>query len=250
MITLIKTKELDKIIVSKPLTALSREQLKELQTCLQRLGNYAGVIDGIHGLKTLSGWIKFKTENYQALPELIGPASVKILKEKIKGTQTYDFKTIPGTKKAILTEALKFGFNLNQIAYILATVENECGFKPVQEAYWLSEEWRRKNLRYAPFWGRGYVQITWKSNYEKYSKLLGVDLVNNPDLALKPEYALFILLHGFKFGTFTGRKLSDYVNNRKQDYLNARRCINGTDKALLFATSAEKYLKLLNENKI
>ena len=32
------------------------------------------------------------------------------------------------------------------------------------------------------FVGRGFNQLTGKSNYRKYSKLLGVDLVNNPDL--------------------------------------------------------------------
>lgn len=37
--------------------------------------------------------------------------------------------------------------------------------------------------------GRGYIQLTGKSNYEHYGKKLGVDLVNNPDLALSPEIA-------------------------------------------------------------
>lgn len=41
--------------------------------------------------------------------------------------------------------------------------------------------------------GRGYFQITGKYNYKKYSKLLGIDLVNNPDLALEPKVAAQIL---------------------------------------------------------
>jgi hypothetical protein len=44
---------------------------------------------------------------------------------------------------------------LNQVAYQLATVHWETNrtFEPVREAYWLSEEWRKRNLRYYPFYG-------------------------------------------------------------------------------------------------
>lgn len=37
--------------------------------------------------------------------------------------------------------------------------------------------------------GRGYIQLTGKSNYEKYSSAAGVDLVKNPDLANDPAIA-------------------------------------------------------------
>lgn len=37
--------------------------------------------------------------------------------------------------------------------------------------------------------GRGLKQLTFKVNYESCSKGLGVDLVQNPDLLLHPEYA-------------------------------------------------------------
>jgi predicted chitinase len=37
--------------------------------------------------------------------------------------------------------------------------------------------------------GRGMIQLTGKANYEKYGKLLGIDLVNNPDLANDPAIA-------------------------------------------------------------
>ncbi len=37
------------------------------------------------------------------------------------------------------------------------------------------------------YFGRGLIQLTGKSNYEKYGKLIGVDLATNGDLAMKPE---------------------------------------------------------------
>ncbi|WP_242049006.1 glycoside hydrolase family 19 protein [Planktothrix sp. FACHB-1365] len=54
--------------------------------------------------------------------------------------------------------------------------------------------------------GRGYVQLTWNYNYRKYSDVLGLDLVNDPDLVMRPDIALFILIHGMKWGVFTGIK--------------------------------------------
>lgn len=45
----------------------------------------------------------------------------------------------------------------------------------------------------AKYYGRGYVQITWKNNYINYGDSIGQDLVNNPDLALDPEVAASIL---------------------------------------------------------
>lgn len=98
------------------------------------------------------------------------------------------------------------------------------------------------HLRYAPYYGRGFVQLTWKNNYETYGKLLGADLVGKPDGALVPQSALFILCHGFKVGTFTGRKLTDYVTDNTTDFISARRCINGTDHAADIAKLGQGYL--------
>jgi hypothetical protein len=61
------------------------------------------------------------------------------------------------------------------------------------------------------------------------------------------EIAVFILVHGFKTGTFTGRKISDYINERKKDFFNARRCINGLDRAADIARLAERYLQNMPE---
>lgn len=95
------------------------------------------------------------------------------------------------------------------------------------------------------YYGRGYVQLTWISNYADAKKKLGIDFVNHPEYALKREYAVKILITGMKEGWFTGRKLSDYIHQSKKDYQAARKIINGTDKAITIARYADIFEKAL-----
>src|SRR5262245_13473604 len=79
--------------------------------------------------------------------------------------------------------------DLRWLAYMLATTtwETNHTMQPVREAYWLSEDWRRANLRYWPYYGRGYVELTWKDNYKREGDRLGLDLVADPDRAMDPK---------------------------------------------------------------
>lgn len=86
--------------------------------------------------------------------------------------------------------------------------------------------------------GRGFVQITGRANYAKAGDWLKLDLLGNPDLALQPTVAAKILVRGCTNGWFTGKKLSDYLPG---DYVNARRVINGTDRAALIAGYAANF---------
>jgi len=136
--------------------------------------------------------------------------------------------------KNVVNKSKFMGLNLkSQWSYIMATIQHETAstMQPVREAFWLSEEWRINNLRYYPYYGRGYVQLTWKENYRKYSKKLGIDLVSNPDKVMDPLISLFIIIDGFKNGAFTGYSIENFINNNKKDYYNARKCINGLDAA-------------------
>lgn len=85
------------------------------------------------------------------------------------------------------------------------------------------------------YYGRGLVQITWLSNYLAVGKKLGIDLLNNPDLALQLDIAVKILVEGMVGGWFTGKTLATYFFGPKCDAVGARRIINGTDKAKLIA---------------
>lgn len=91
------------------------------------------------------------------------------------------------------------------------------------------------------YYGRGLVQLTWDYNYKKMGELLGVDLYRKPELALQLPIAVQIMFEGMIRGTFTGNKLSDYFTASKADWYNARRIINGTDRADLIAGYAKKF---------
>lgn len=88
------------------------------------------------------------------------------------------------------------------------------------------------------FRGRGFVQITGRGNYYRVGRKIGVDLVADPDAALRPDIAARILVEGCAGGWFTGRSLSLYLPG---DYVSARRVVNGTDRADLIAGYAMKF---------
>lgn len=134
-------------------------------------------------------------------------------------------------------------------AYILATPYHETAktMQPIRE-YGLGKNYsygKPDAVTHLVYYGRGYVQLTWKANYQKFARLLNVDLVNNPDLALNPVIAAKIMLLGMSRGLFTGKKLSDYITPTHCDFINCRRIINGTDKDLLIAGYATKFLDAL-----
>lgn len=160
------------------------------------------------------------------------------------------FKSLTGDQVVGIETLLKAmkDWPMSWVAYGLATanIETAHTFQPVREAYWLSEEWRKKNLRYYPHYGRGYVQLTWPANYVRADLELDLDgsLVADLDLAMDPQIAAAVMVRGMQEGWFTGKSLKDYLPG---DYVNARRIINGMDKAGPIAKVAEMFERALNQ---
>ncbi len=148
-----------------------------------------------------------------------------------------------GDTHSILAECDAQNLSRQEAAYVLATAfwESARTMEPVREAFWKSDGWRKDNLRYYPWFGRGYVQLTWERNYRHAGKQLGVDLTTDPDVAMRPDIAVKVLVLGMVEGWFTGKKLSDYFGAGRADYRNARRIINGIDKADTITTIAREY---------
>jgi hypothetical protein len=147
------------------------------------------------------------------------------------------------------------------LAYMLATVMHECGreWRPVREAT------RGRGKPYGKpvvvvdpqghrhvntYYGRGYVQLTLKSNYEKMGRLLNNRLLYEPDLALRPVIAYRIMSIGMIRGLFTQHKLADYIHGNRTDYVNARRIIHGIERAQLIARYASRFERMLRHSQI
>ena len=138
--------------------------------------------------------------------------------------------------------------DLRWLAYMLATTYHETAQRmwPVTEygsqSYLQSKE-------YWPYIGRGFVQLTWETNYDHASKALALiderDLVDHPEMALDSLIATRILFRGMAEGWFTDRKLGQYFNAGKDDPINARQIINGNDQDTLIAGYHGQFLEAL-----
>jgi predicted chitinase len=124
-----------------------------------------------------------------------------------------------------------------KLSYILATARHESNFRPIEEHRTNTD--RQNKYWYTGYYGRGFVQLTHEKNYLKMSEFLGVDLVKNPQLALEPNNAAKILVWGMINGRFTRKPLSKYINSSEIDFFNARRTVNGTDRAERIANYAK-----------
>lgn len=158
--------------------------------------------------------------------------------------------------------------DVGYVAYSLATARHEPGkeMRPIREAYgasdddtirkldaawtsgklpWVSRPYWRKDATGKAWFGRGLVQLTHRENYERLGKRLGVDLVGNPNLAMRLDIAAKILVIGMLEGLFTGKGLPDYITPLKRDYREARRIVNALDRADTIAKYARDFERAL-----
>lgn len=82
--------------------------------------------------------------------------------------------------------------------------------------------------------GRGFIHLTGKYNYQKAGEALGVDLVNNPDLAADPEIAADIALWYWK------KKVAPKI---KGDFSNTRKVTGQINPGMAGVKSREEYFR-------
>ena len=136
------------------------------------------------------------------------------------------------------------------LAYALATTYHETD----QHMQPIEEYGKGRGMPYGKpdpatgkvYYGRGFVQLTWERNYKVMSDLLGVDFVDHPELALELDNATNILFIGMIKGLFTGKSLGDYFNSTNDDWVNARRIINGLDKAQAIAMYGHNFYSAIS----
>lgn len=140
--------------------------------------------------------------------------------------------------------------DLRWLAYLLGTAYHETArtMQPIDEfGKGAGKPYGVKDPKTGQvYYGRGYVQLTWKTNYEKFAKRLDLDIVSHPELVKVPEIAAAIAFEGMQHGLFTGVGLPRYFNAERTDWLNARKVINAMDRAEVVAEYAQQYYRILS----
>lgn len=158
------------------------------------------------------------------------------------------------------------GFPISWAAYCLATpvVETNGTMQPIKEIGGVAYFTRRYDIAGerpdkarelgnlspgdgARYCGRGYVQMTGRNNYARAEAELAVPLVSDPDLAMRADIAAKIMRRGMQEGWFTGKKLESYLPATADihQFTNARRIINGLDRAVEIAGYAMEFQSAL-----
>lgn len=192
-------------------------------------------------------------------------------RDVLDATESAEKNTV--NEQYIYDKAVEYWITDNrQIAYVLATVKGECWFKNIAEI-WLGQwhdYWIPDSVTWKTYYGRGFIQLTWKYNYEKYTQIIRaswldfkdnegnvikwneIDLVNNPDIILMSnDLAVFILVDWMKNGwpdRVNTKKLDYYFNSDKEDFYNARSIISWmSSDPWKYQSYAKDYLNKLQQ---
>lgn len=252
------------------------KDVERLQKRLQKLGFSPGNIDGDFGPGTEAALIAYQRGKGLLADGVAGPRTLKSLglvdddnlATVIPGVTTqvvsrlFPFTPI-GNIKANLPPTMAgleaFGLvDRPMVLAALATIRAETeSFEPVAEyrsryntspnghPFDLYDRRRDIGNRGAPdgerFRGRGYVQLTGRANYERYGRVLGIKLVNKPELASDPDIA--------------GRILAAFLKDKERvikealledDLRAARRAVNGGSHGLdRFSDTYRRGLELI-----
>lgn len=244
--------------------------VKNLQKRLKELGFNPGVIDGDFGPGVQAALIAFQkskglladgTAGPRTLAELglVEDSNLPSVVNKVTATMVSKMfpyapvdnikKYLPSVLKALEDEKLG---DKNMVLMALATIRAETArFLPIDEGkskYNTSpgghpfdlydnraDLGNKGNGDGDKFKGRGFIQLTGRSNYTKFSKTLGkgTELVKNPELANDPEIAARILALFIKDKE---RKIKEALLDG--DLRLARRLVNGGSHGLAEFTEA------------
>jgi hypothetical protein len=250
---------------------------KDLTSAVQRalaeffLLNPNDDVDGAIGPRTRDAWKYFQEATGQVSSDTIDETSAGVLLEtlnnsvgligQVKVALQPDFQfrrkqsaaNRAESARNIIQAARDRQLTKPQIAYILATAEHESdSFKTLEEYAEGNQYEDRVDLGNTHkgdgvrFKGRGYVQLTGRLNYTRYTEITGLELVKLPIILMnRCALSVFVIVDGMTRGIYTGRRLDEFVNETKVDFRNARQVVNGHDRADKIAAQADDWLKNL-----
>jgi hypothetical protein len=194
-------------------------------------------------------------------------------KENLDSVESSDKQKV--SEQWIYNKAIEYGItNKSQIAYVLSTIKWESWFKNQKEIWWENKKyWKVDSSTWKAYYGRWFIQITHKANYQKYTQIIQsswkdfkdnnwntikwneIDLVKNPDIILESnDLAVFIAMDWMKNwwpNRQESKKLDHYINDNKQDFYNARSIINWmSSNPKWYEEMAKSYLNKLWNNTI
>lgn len=150
--------------------------------------------------------------------------------------------------------------DLRWLAYMLATTYHETARRmwPIEEyGKGRGKEYGKRDKETGQtYFGRGFVQLTWRSNYHDATANLSLtgdrDLEYHPDMALDLVIASKIMFRGMGEGWFTNKKLGQYFNETRNDPISARAIINNdvSKNGKMIAGYHDKFLDALNASLI
>ena len=222
-------------------------------------------------------WIKanvFLPENYWSFHSnwTVEDNNTNSWRDNLDSAESSDKQVV--NEQWVYDKAVEYWVTDNrQIAYILSTLKWESPnswwswFKNQKERWGENRSyWQIDPDTWQAYYGRWFIQLTHKSNYQKYTQIIrdmwknfrdndgnvlkssDIDLVNNPDIILNSnELSIFIAIHWMKNGNFTWKKLDDFINDTQSDFYNARSIVNRmSSRPGYYADNAESYLNRIN----
>lgn len=166
------------------------------------------------------------TPKLEDIPGVNDDVQAKILSQLPQNQREAAAKALPDIASALKEQGI---LNSKTLGYALATASHEASFVPKEEI--MAQRGINSRNDYVAnlqdnysggkqYRGRGYIQLTHDYNYDKYGKIIGEDLVNNPDRATDPKVAAKILAAYMK-----NSGVADSVN--QDDLINARIKVQG-----------------------
>ncbi len=168
-------------------------------------------------------------------------------------------QNVDGTEAIVDYWESKYGGNKTD--YALATILANAFHETDGTMRWDIEEYGKgKGHQYGitqpngyAYYGRGFPQLTWASNYKTLGTILGIDLYGNPKLALVKENSAAIIVEGMMRHLFGGKSVADYYNGAEHfsaeqlhtAMVESRHTVNGTDKAELISGYISSFYKAI-----